>query len=156
VIDLNAVQSLVYGWWCDYDQGNFDAWPSYFCADAHFECRSDSGDCPFEEFIRTDLHGRDAVLAWQVEHRNGSPYPLRHYGTNIHITGPAGDGEGVSFRSYLLTTQVVDHMASNLASGVVLGTVREEDGRPRFAELRVILDTVASVPFAEATRFAFH
>jgi hypothetical protein len=40
--DVSAVQNLLAGWWFDYDQGNFEAWPAYFTADAHFTCRSDS------------------------------------------------------------------------------------------------------------------
>jgi hypothetical protein len=58
VTDLSAVQDLLASWWFDYDQGNFEAWPRYFTADAHFTCRSDSGDTDYEEFIRADLTGR--------------------------------------------------------------------------------------------------
>src|SRR5439155_18580762 len=86
MIELSAVQNLVASWWFEYDHGSFEAWPAYFTADAHFSCRSDSGQTPFEDFFRADVSGRDEVVAWQVEHRRNSPYPLRHNGTNIHLT----------------------------------------------------------------------
>jgi hypothetical protein len=149
---LLAVQSLVSAWWYDYDAADFDAWARYFTPDARFRCRSDSGATEFEDFIKAELEGRDDVLAWHVEHRNGSPYPLRHFGTNIHITATAGDE--VEFRSYLFCTQVVGTAVANLASGRVVGTARiDDDGTARFAELRVVLDFTDSVPFTDATPF---
>jgi hypothetical protein len=151
MVDLNALQSLVAGWWFDYDQADFDVWPRYFTADAHFTCRSDSGKTDFEDFIRADLRGRDDVIAWHVEHRRNSPYPLRHFATNVHITTFRPDE--ADFRSYLFCTQIVDGAVSNLASGLVLGTARADDGAARFARLRVVLDFTNSVPFAEATPF---
>lgn len=148
--DLAAVQNLVAAWWFDYDQGNFEAWPQYFTADAHFTCRSDSGKTAFEEFVRADVSGRDDVLAWQIDHRKNSPYPLRHNGTNVHVTSTS-DGEA-SFRSYLFVTQIVEGGVSNLASGLCLGRAREEDGKLKLAELRVILDFTNSELFSAAPR----
>jgi hypothetical protein len=48
LIDLAAVQNLIASWWFDYDQGNFELWPRYFTADAHFTCQSDSGATDYE------------------------------------------------------------------------------------------------------------
>ena len=48
-------------------------------------------------------------------------------------------------------TQIVGGAVSNLASGVVAGTVRREAGSLRFADLRVALDFTDSVVFSEAT-----
>lgn len=150
MVDLGAVQQLVASWWFDYDQGNFDAFPRYFTADAHFTCRSDSGQTAFEEFVTADVRGRDDVVAWQVEHRRNSPYPLRHNGTNVHLSASrAGEAD---FRSYLVVTQIADGAVSNLSTGVCLGTAREEDGVLRLAELRVILDFTSSEVFDAATR----
>ena len=152
-IDLATVQGLLSGWWFDYDQGTFDTWPAYFTADARFTCRSDSGSTDFEEFIRADVEGREAVVAWQVQHRRDSPYPLRHFAGNVHLVGTR-TGE-VDFRSYLLCTQIVEMSVSNLASGIVHGTVRsDDDGTARLAVLRVRLDFTNSVPFADATPIA--
>lgn len=150
MITGDAVRDLVAGWWFDYDQGNFDAWPAYFTSDAHFACRSDSGATDFEEFIRADVSGRDAVLAWQTDHRRNSPYPLRHNGTNVHLTSVSG--ERAEFRSYIFVTQIVGGSVSPLASGYCLGAARQDDGRVRFSDMRVILDFTDSRVFTEANR----
>ena len=152
MIEPGAVVNLVCGWWFDYDQGNFDAWPAYFTADARFSCRTDTGQTAYEEFVRADVSGREALLAWQEDHRRHSPYPLRHNGTNVHIA--KADDEGADFRSYIFVTQVVGSAVSNLSSGRVTGSVRIEDGVLRLAELHVVLDTMDSMEFdsAEAAR----
>ena len=150
MIDLGAVQNLIASWWFDYDQGDFDAWPDYFTADARFSCRSDSGKTAFEEFVTADVRGRDEVVAWQVDHRSNSPYPLRHNGTNVHLREVRQ--VEADFRSYLFVTQIVDGAVSNLSSGLCLGTVREEGGKLRIAELRVILDFTDSEVFSTAVR----
>lgn len=143
--DHAALQSLLNSWWFDYDQGNFDAWPRYFTSDARFTCRSDSGKTAFEEFVTADVSGKDAVLAWQEDHRRNSPYPLRHNGTNIHL-----DGDDGRFRSYIFVTQIVGGAVSNLSSGLCLGAVREEDGELRLAEVHVVLDFTDSAVFDQA------
>ncbi|HUS60615.1 MAG TPA: nuclear transport factor 2 family protein [Acidimicrobiales bacterium] len=148
MIDSASVQNLIAGWWFDYDQGNFAAWPAYFTTDARFTCQSDSGKTDFEEFVTADVAGRRALLAWQEDHRRHSPYPLRHNGTNIHVA--SSDGSEARFRSYIFVTQIVDGSVSNLSSGLCLGTVREEDGALRIAELRIILDFTDSALFGEA------
>jgi SnoaL-like protein len=147
VVDLAAVQGLLAGWWFDYDQGNFPAWPDYFTADAHFACRSDSGKAPYEDFIRADVTGRDEVLAWQEDHRRNSPYPLRHNATNVHLVATRS-GEA-DFRSYIFVTQIVGGTVSNLSTGLCLGTARAEAGSVRLAQLQVVLDTTDSEMFSE-------
>lgn len=146
MIELPAVQNLVASWWYDYDQANFEEWPRYFTEDAHFSCRSDSGQTAFEEFIRADVHGRTELLAWQTDHRLHSPYPLRHNGTNVHLTG-SGALEA-DFRSYLFVTTVSGGVA-NTASGRCVGTVRIESGALRFADMQVILDFTDSRVLAD-------
>jgi hypothetical protein len=150
MIECSAVQNLLMSWWFDYDQGNFDVWPEYFTADAHFSCRTDTGKTDFEEFVNADVSGRDALLEWQIDHRKNSPYPLRHNGTNIHVTD-ANDTEA-EFRSYIFVTQIVEHAVSNLSSALVLGRARMENGKLRLAELRVVLDTADSEVFSAAPR----
>jgi hypothetical protein len=150
---LADVQSVLAGWWFDYDQGDFDAWPRYFASAAHFSCRSDSQATPFEEFVTADVHGRDAVLEWNREHRSESPYPLRHNGTNIHLSAVS---EGTAtFRSYIFVTQVVSGAIQPLASGICLGEVQFEEDALRISDLRLVLDFTDSQIFAAATRFAF-
>ena len=150
MVDASAVQNLVLSWWFDYDQGNFDAWPEYFTADAHFSCRTDTGKTDFEEFVRAELNGRDEVLSWQTDHRKNSPFPLRHNGTNVHVTRMS-DTEA-DFRSYIFVTQIVGGAVSNLSSALVLGKARVEGGRLRLADLRVVLDTMDSEVFDLAPR----
>lgn len=150
MVDAAAVQNLLTSWWYDYDQGNFEVFPDYFTADAHFSCRTDSGTTDFEEFVRADVTGRDGVVAWQVDHRSNSPYPLRHNGTNIHVTSTSTDS--AEFRSYLFVTHVVEGAVANLSSAIVLGSARVEAGMLRLADLRVILDTTSSEPFGAAPR----
>jgi SnoaL-like domain len=150
MIDLASVQNLLHGWWFEYDQGNFDIWPGYFTDDVHFFSRSDLGNTPHEEFFRADLHGHDAVLEWQVDHRLHSPYPLRHNTTNVHLTGVSGDE--ATFRSYIFVSQIVNGAVSPLSTGLATGTVRDHGGTLRIAELKVILDMANSEPFDAAPR----
>ena len=150
MVDAAAVQNLLMSWWYDYDQGNFDAWPEYFTGDTHFSCRTDTGQTDFEEFVRADVKGRDEVVAWQVDHRKNSPYPLRHNGTNVHVTSTTTDS--AEYRSYIWVTQIVNGSPSPLSTGIVLGSVRVEDGTLRIADLRVVLDTAESEVFSAARR----
>ncbi len=150
---LSDVQALLAGWWFDYDQGNFGAWPDYFTHDAHFSCRSDSQATAFEEFVTTDVSGRDAVVAWNIEHRQQSPYPLRHNGTNVHLVTVRGDE--CAFRSYIFVTQIVAGGVAPVASGICLGSARQEENRWRLCDLKLMLDFTDSQIFSSATHFAF-
>jgi hypothetical protein len=142
VAELSAVQNLVASWWFDYDRAACDVFGDYFTADARFTCRSDSGATAFEEFATADVSGHDALVAWQVEHRRSSPFPLRHNATNVHLVSPD------EFRSYLFVTQIVGGAVSNLSSGTCTGRVAEEGARLRFAELHVVLDFTDSQVFS--------
>jgi hypothetical protein len=142
-MDLSTVQNTLACWWFDYDSAAFELWPSLVTDDVVFTCRSDTGNTSYEEFIRANVQGRDNFLAWQRDHRNNSPYPLRHNATNVHLTR-ATESEA-DFRSYIFVTQILDGKVSNLSSGPCSGTVRVQDGEPRLAALHVVLDTEDSV-----------
>jgi hypothetical protein len=73
-------------------------------------------DCVFQAGHpgHADLRGRDRLVEWQLAHRRGGPYPLRHNGTNVHV-GSAGETES-TFRSYIFVTQILDHKVSNVSS----------------------------------------
>jgi hypothetical protein len=146
MIDPAQLQDLVGRWWWNYDEGNFDVLHSLLSEDAHFTCRTDTGTTSYEEFVRADYSGRDAVMAWQTDHRTNSPYPLRHNGTNVHVTEQRGDE--VAFSSYILVTQIVGGVAP-LSTAIVHGVVRDEAGGLRLAELHVVLDTMDSITFAD-------
>jgi len=141
------VQNLIGCWWYNYDEGNFDELKKLLSDDAHFTCRTDSGTTEYEEFVRADIHGRDNVMAWQIDHRSNSGYPLRHNGTNIHIVG--NDDETV-FNSYIFVTNITDGRPFNISSGRFCGVIRREGNDLRLAKLEVVLDTMSSIAFKEA------
>jgi hypothetical protein len=146
MIEPAAVQDLVGRWWWNYDEGNFDVLTSLLTADAHFTCRTDSGTTAYEDFVRADHSGRDAVMAWQTDHRRDSPYPLRHNGTNVHVVEHSDDE--ATFASYITVSQIAGGVAP-LSTAIVTGRVRREGDAVRLAELHVVLDTTDSKPFHE-------
>jgi hypothetical protein len=146
MIDTATVQDLLARWWFNYDEGNFKVLEGLLTDDVHFSCRTDSGATDYEEFVRADYRGRDAVMAWQTDHRLHSPYPLRHNGTNVHIVEQRGDE--ATFASYIAVTQIVGGV-SPLSSAIVNGRVRHDGDELRLAELEVVLDTMESRPFNE-------
>ncbi len=147
MITLSDVQGVLGHWWYAYDQGDFETLNRLLTDDVAFRCESDTGETAFEEFIRCDAHGRESVMAWQRDHRLNSPYPLRHNGTNIHLTRV--DGDEADFASYIFVSQIVDGAVSPLSTGLVRGTVRREGIDPLIAAMRVTLDTRSSITLAE-------
>ncbi|MFV9432015.1 nuclear transport factor 2 family protein [Rhodococcus aetherivorans] len=141
------VAALVAAWWFHYDEWNAESLRALMCDDLAFSCASDTGTTDYEDFIRVDLRGADAVMAWKDDHRNNSPYPLRHFGTNVFLT--ESDHESASFTSYLFVTKIVDGRPHNVSSGVVRGTVRSVEGALAFSSVQVVLDTQESVRFAD-------
>ncbi len=146
MIEPSELQDLVGRWWWNYDEGNFDVLTGLLTDDVHFSCRTDTGTTDYEEFVRADYSGRDAVMAWQTDHRVNSPYPLRHNGTNVHIVEQRGDE--ASFSSYIFVSQITGGV-SPLSTAIVNGRVRREGDALRLAELEVVLDTMDSKPFAD-------
>jgi hypothetical protein len=146
MIDIADVHEVVGKWWWNYDAGNFDLLAGMLTDDVHFACRTDTGTTPYEAFVRADIRGRDAVMAWQTEHRTNSPYPLRHNGTNVHVVERRDDE--AHFSSYILVTQIVGGVAP-LSTGIVNGAVRRVGDALLLAELEVVLDTRESVVFAQ-------
>lgn len=134
-------------WWYNYDEGNFEVLRSLLSEDTRFTCRSATGKSAYEEFIRADVAGLDAVMEWQIQHRTGSPYPLRHNGTNLHLIDRGEDS--ATFGSYIVVTHMVNGMPSLLPAGIVNGRVTMVAGAPKIAELNVILDTEDSVLFSD-------
>jgi len=147
MIEPAQMQDLVARWWWNYDEGNFDVLASLLSEGAHFSCRTDSGTTDYEEFVRADVTGRDAVMGWQTDHRLNSPYPLRHNGTNVHLVEQRGNE--ATFNSYIVVTHVVGGAITALSTGIVHGVVRRIDGAVLLAELEVILDTRDSVLFSQ-------
>lgn len=147
MIGAAQVHELLGRWWWSYDEGHFDVLATLLADDAHFTCRTDTGTTDFEDFVRADVRGRDAVVAWQTEHRGNSPYPLRHHGTNLHLTEQSGDE--AAFAAYILVTHIVAGAITPLSSALVSGRVRRVGNAVRLSRLDVELDTRTSVPFAD-------
>src|SRR4051794_29898176 len=145
MIEPAALQDLLSAWWFNYDEGNFDALAERLTTDVHFSVRTDTDTVAWAAFARGESRGRDEVMSWQIKHRRDSPYPLRHHGTNVHIVEQQ-DG-GATFASYIHVTQVVDEMPAGIPGGIVTGSVREEEGRLKIAQLHVVLDTETSQAF---------
>ena len=146
MIDPAALQDLLGRWWFNYDEGNFDVLSGLLTEDVHFSVRTDSDAVAWAAFATAEAHGRDTVMAWQIEHRRQSPYPLRHNGTNAHIV-EQHDNEA-TFASYIHVTHVVAEMPAGIPGGVVRGVVRQESDGLRIAALHVVLDTITSEAFA--------
>ncbi|MCU0268496.1 MAG: nuclear transport factor 2 family protein [Acidimicrobiales bacterium] len=141
------VQDLLGRWWFVYDEALVEEWPALFTHDVHFLCRTDTGATDYEEFVRADVQGREAMLAWQTQHRLGSPHPLRHGAANVHLTSST-EGEA-TFRSYIWVTHIVGGFPAQLSTAIVQGAVRVEEGALRICRLEVVLDTRDSIALAD-------
>lgn len=144
--DRLAAHELIHRWWFNYDEGHFDVLERLLSDDCHLSSRTELGDHPHEAFIRSDCHGREASLAWTKEHRGTSPYPLRHHAANVHVVAERGDE--IDLESYLFVTQIVDRRPSTLSSGLVHFTLARTADGYRIRRKEVVLDSIASAPFA--------
>ncbi len=142
MISPAELQDLMGKWWLNYDEGNFDVLEQLLTEDVRFTARTDSDEVAWAEFVRADLHGRADVMAWHIDHRLNSPYPLRHNGANVHFTGDR-DGDA-PFAMYVDVTHIVDEMPASLPGGIVRGRVRQEGDRLRICELGIVLDAMSS------------
>ena len=147
MVDRSMLLDLMGRWWWNYDEGNFDVLTAALAEDVHFTARTDTGNAEWEEFVRADIRGRDDVMAWQVDHRVNSPYPLRHNGTNVHVVEDHGDS--ATFASYIFVTHLVSGVPTPLPAGIVNGAVRMVDGALMISEMHVILDTLESDVFSK-------
>ena len=139
--------ALMGTWWFNYDEWNPEVLRGLVAEDVTFSSRSDSGATDYEEFVTANLTGVDEVMAWQESHRIDSPYPLRHNGSNVHITDIEGDV--AHFSSYIFVTKIVDGRPLSLSSGTACGAVRVTDRGLRLLRLEVVLDTTDSVPLGQ-------
>lgn len=136
---------LLGAWWFNYDEWNEDRLRGLLVDDVRFTCRTDSGQTDYEEFVRVDAAGVDEVMRWQRDHRAGSPYPLRHNSSNLHVVGTVGDA--VEFASYLFVTKIVDGRPLSLSSGTACGQAVKVQGGLKLCRLDIVLDTTDSQPY---------
>ena len=150
-ISLAELQSFIGRFWYHYDQADYAAMGAAFASDAVYFSRSDSGSCPFEESLAADLSTAAEIVPWLTEHRQASPYPLRHHTTNLHITGT--DGDITSARFYIFVNQITNFVPFAVSSGVTEVGVRRKAGDPaelEFTKMSVILDATNSEPLSGA------
>ena len=146
-ITLTELQEFIAGFWYHYDAAHYDELAASYAEDVHYLTRSDTGASPFEELMSPELHGRQAVMDWLSEHRQQSPYPLRHHATNVHRTGV--DGDVTYARFYIFVNQIANFVPFAVSSGVVDVGVRREASGLKFTKMDVVLDTQNSVPLCE-------
>ena len=144
MIDRLAVHDLIHKYWICYDEFRFDEIEQLLTADTVHRSRTDTGDHPFEEFIHSDVSGRDAVMAHVRAHRGGSPYPLRHNATNIYVVAEREDE--IDVESYLFVTELADRRPVPLSSGICRITVRSTPAGLEISSLDVVLDFGATKP----------
>jgi hypothetical protein len=148
-VTLPELQEFIATFWFHYDEAHYDELAQRYADDVRYLTRSDSGASPFEDLMSPELHGRDAVMEWVSEHRQQSPYPLRHHATNVHRTGT--DGELTRGRFYILVNQIVNYVPFAVSSGVADIAVRRGAKGLEFTEMDVVLDTTYSVPLSGQT-----
>jgi SnoaL-like domain len=146
-IALAELQEFIAGFWYHYDEAHYDELAASYAAEVRYLTRSDTGASPFEELMSPELRGRDAVMEWLREHREQSPYPLRHHATNVHRTG--GDGEVARARFYIFVNQIANFVPFAVSSGVANVAVRRGKNGLEFTEMEVVLDTQNSVLLSE-------
>lgn len=146
-ITLPELQEFIATFWYRYDEAHYDELAASYSEDVHYLTRSDSGSSPFEDLMSPELHGRDAVMDWLSEHREQSPYPLRHHASNVHRTGT--DGEVTQARFYIFVNQIANFVPFAVSSGVVNVGVRRGGNGLEFTEMDVVLDATNSVLLSE-------
>lgn len=146
-ITLTELQEFIAGFWFDYDEAKYDRMATAYADDARYYSRSDSGASPFEELMSPELRGREAIMEWLRDHREQSPYPLRHHATNLHRVG--SDGDVTRARFYIFVNQIANFVPFAVSSGIAeVGVRRGVDGL-EFTDMEVVLDTTNSVNLAE-------
>lgn len=148
-IALTELQEFIAEFWYHYDEAHYDELAVRYSRDVRYLTRSDSGASPFEELMSPELQGRDAVMEWLSEHRQQSPYPLRHHATNVHRTG--GDGDVTRARFYIFVNQIANFVPFAVSSGMANVAVRRGANGLEFTEMDIVLDTTNSVLLSEVT-----
>lgn len=143
--DHLAVHEFIHRYWFHYDEGRLEVIAGLLLDDCHLSSRTETGQHPYEEFIASDNHGREAAMAWTKDHRMHSPYPLRHNATNVFVAEERGDE--VDVESYLFVTQIIDQKPSPLSSGIVHWTLTRTDDGYKVKRKDVVLDSIASAEF---------
>lgn len=146
-ISLADLQEFIAEFWFHYDEAHYDELAVRCADDIHYVSRSDTGASPFEELLTADVRGRGEALAWLLEHRKASPYPLRHHAINVFRTGTDDESTGVRF--YLLVSHIANSVPFVNSTAVVDAAVRRAGAGLQFTKIEVVLDTRDSVLLSE-------
>ena len=146
-VTLSELQEFIAGFWYHYDEAHYDALANCYAEDVHYVTRSDSGASPFEELMSPDLRGRDSVMKWLAEHREQSPYPLRHHATNLHRTST--NGEITRARFYIFVNQIANFVPFAVSTGIANVAVWRGAKGLEFTDMDIVLDTTNSVLLSE-------
>jgi hypothetical protein len=146
-VTLSDLQEFIAEFWYHYDEAHYDELAARYAENVRYVTRSDSGTSPFEELMSPELHGRAAVMEWMSQHREQSPYPLRHHATNVHRTGI--DGDVTHARFYIFVNQVANFVPFAVSSGVADVGVRRGAEGMEFTEMDIVLDATNSVLLSE-------
>jgi hypothetical protein len=146
-VTLSDLQEFIAGFWYHYDEAHYDELAARYAENVRYVTRSDSGTSPFEELMSPELHGRAAVMEWMSQHREQSPYPLRHHATNVYRTGT--DGDVTRARFYIFVNQVANFVPFAVSSGVADVGVRRGAEGMEFTEMDIVLDATNSVLLSE-------
>jgi hypothetical protein len=144
--DRVAIHEFIHRYWFHYDEGLLDVLAGMVCDDCEMRSRTERGDHPYEEFIASHSAGHEEAMAWTKQHRQFSPYPLRHQASNVYVADERGDE--VDVVSYVFVTQIVERTPSPLSTGIVTWTLRRgDDGAYRLLRQDVVLDSIESAAF---------
>jgi hypothetical protein len=146
-VTLSDLQEFIAEFWYHYDEAHYDELAARYAENVRYVTRSDSGTSPFEELMSPELHGRAAVMEWMSQHREQSPYPLRHHATNVYRTGT--DGDVTRARFYIFVNQVANFVPFAVSSGVADVGVRRGAEGMEFTEMDIVLDATNSVLLSE-------
>ncbi|OBH58207.1 nuclear transport factor 2 family protein [Mycobacterium sp. E2479] len=146
-VTLSELHDFIAGFWYHYDEAHYDDLARRCAQDVHYVTRSDSGASPFEELMSPDLNGRDEVVKWLADHRDQSPYPLRHHATNLHRTST--NGEITYARFYIFVNQIANFVPFAVSTGIATVGVRRGAKGLEFTEMDIVLDTTNSVQLSE-------
>ena len=146
--DHGSAKDLIHRWWFDYDEGDLGRIAPLLADDVHTSSRTDTGTHVHEEFIRSDQHGRSESLAWTIEHRRHSPYPLRHSQTNLHVVAERGDE--IDLAGYLVVSRITNGRPDVMSTGISRWTLRMTDAGYRVVAKHTVLDSAESVEFRES------
>lgn len=143
--DRLAIHEFIHRWWFHYDEGRLDVLAPLLTDDCRVRSRTERGDHPHEQFIASDNRGREAAFAWIKDHRQHSPYPLRHNASNVFVAQERGDE--VDVESYLFVTRIEDRRPATLSSGIVHWTLRLTSEGYQLVAKDTVLDSIESAPF---------